>query len=177
MVSKASLRRPRYSTGVASCSSLGGSWSTYCARPAVYAISGHRTPVTSRATWMRLAACELRMNRPRARAGLTPIICSVRIADEPLDEPVLGAGGGAPVHVVAHYLLGRHVAWRADREADGSQVGRLACAPRQPEVREHRAAVGVDQNVGWLEVAMDDASVVRVLQAVADLAQVAPCRK
>src|ERR1700687_629292 len=107
MVSNASFKRPRYSTGVASCSSLGGSWSTYCANPAVYAISGQRTPVTSRATWRRLATCELRMNRPRARAGLTPIICSVRMADEPLDEPVLGGGepciggGGGAVHLLA----------------------------------------------------------------------------
>src|SRR5713101_5942305 len=85
-----------YSTGVASCSSLGGSESTYWASPAVYATSGQRTPVTSRATWMRLATCELRMNRPRALAGFTPIICSVRIADEPLEEPVLGVGGGEP---------------------------------------------------------------------------------
>src|SRR5438067_13760386 len=45
---------------------------------------------------MRLATWELRMNRPRARAGLTPIICSVRIADEPPEEPVLGVGGGEP---------------------------------------------------------------------------------
>src|SRR2546427_11476758 len=45
---------------------------------------------------MRLATCELRMNLPRALAGFTPIICSVRIADEPVDEPVLGVGGGEP---------------------------------------------------------------------------------
>src|SRR5438132_11982807 len=45
---------------------------------------------------MRLATWELRMNRPRARAGLTPIICRVRIADEPPAEPVLGVGGGDP---------------------------------------------------------------------------------
>src|SRR6266849_5168937 len=96
MVSNASFSRPRYSTGVASCSSLGGSWSTYWASPAVYATSGQRVPVTSRATWIRLATCELRMNRPRALAGFTPIICKVRIADEAVDEPVLGVGGGDP---------------------------------------------------------------------------------
>src|SRR5437879_8458659 len=45
---------------------------------------------------MRLATCEFRMNRPRARAGFTPIICRVRIADEPPEEPVLGVGGGDP---------------------------------------------------------------------------------
>jgi hypothetical protein len=27
---------------------------------------------------------------------LTPIICSVRIADEPPEDPVLGVGGGDP---------------------------------------------------------------------------------
>src|SRR6202158_5705403 len=112
MVSNASFKRPRYSTGVASCSSLGGSWSTYCATLAVYAISGQRTPVTSRATWMRLATCELRMNRPRARAGLTPILCSVRVAHEPLGERVLGGGdacsggGGAAINLIAAVSAG-----------------------------------------------------------------------
>src|SRR6266852_8169412 len=100
-----------YSTGVASCSSLGGSESTYWASPAVYATSGQRTPVTSRATWMRLATCELRMNRPRALAGFTPIICSVRMAEEPLEEPVLGGGepcrgGGAAINLIAAVSAG-----------------------------------------------------------------------
>jgi len=45
---------------------------------------------------MRFATCELRMNLPLARAGFTPIICSVRIADDPVDDPVLGVGGGEP---------------------------------------------------------------------------------
>src|ERR1700694_492533 len=112
MVSNASFKRPRYSTGVASCSSVGGPWATYCATPALYARSGQRTPVTSRATWMRLGTCELRMNRPRARAGLTPIICRVRMADEPLDEPVLGGGepciggGGAAINLIAAVSAG-----------------------------------------------------------------------
>ena len=81
----------------------------------------------------------------------------------------------ALVHVVAHHLLGRHVAGRSDREADSGEVGGLSRSARKSEVREHRAAVRVDQDVGRLEVAVDDACIVRVLQAVADLTQVAPC--
>ena len=51
---------------------------------------------------------------------------------------------------------------------------RLARAARESKVRKQRAAVGVDEHVGGLQVAMHDARVVRVLQAVPDLAQVAP---
>src|SRR5205823_14312606 len=59
-------------------------------------------------------------------------------------------------------------------KADRGQVCGLTGAAREAEVGEHRAAVGVNQHVGGFQVAVDDARVVRVLQAVADLAQVAP---
>src|SRR5712692_2762438 len=65
----------------------------YCTSPAAYAISGHRSPEMSRATWTRLLTCELRMNRPRARDALTPIISSVLIAEAP---PAVGVGIGEP---------------------------------------------------------------------------------
>jgi hypothetical protein len=50
----------------------------------------------------------------------------------------------------------------------------LPGASGQPEVREHRAPVAVDEHVVGFEVAMDDARVVSVLEALAHLAQVAP---
>ncbi len=50
----------------------------------------------------------------------------------------------------------------------------LARAARQAEVREQRPPVRMDEDVGWLQVAVHDARVVRVLQTVADLAQVSP---
>src|SRR6266446_3380903 len=65
----------------------------YWTRPAAYATSGHLSPVTVRATCTKLLKCELRMKRPRARAGRTPISSSVRIVEAP---PAVGVGGGDP---------------------------------------------------------------------------------
>src|SRR5437899_12976015 len=68
----------------------------YWTRPAAYATSGHLSPVTSRATWTKLLKCELRMKRPLARAGRTPISSSVRIVEAP---PAVGVGGGEPCRI------------------------------------------------------------------------------
>src|SRR5205807_2122766 len=68
----------------------------YWTRPAAYATSGHRSPVTSRATWTKLLKCELRMKRPLARAGRTPISSRVRIVDAP---PAVGVGSGEPCSI------------------------------------------------------------------------------
>src|SRR2546430_15737158 len=70
----------------------------YWTRPAAYATSGHRSPVTSRATWTKLLKCELRMNRPLARAGRTPISSRVRIVEAP---PAVGVGSGEPCRITA----------------------------------------------------------------------------
>ena len=75
---------------------------------------------------------------------------------------------------MTHHLLRRHVARGSDGKADRREVGRLARASSKPKVREHCPAVCVDQHVGRLEVAVHDAGVVRVLQPVTDLTQVAP---
>src|SRR5256886_7806929 len=68
----------------------------YWTRPAAYATSGHRSPVTSRATWTKLLKCELRMKRPLARAGRTPISSRVRIVEAP---PAVGVGSGEPCSI------------------------------------------------------------------------------
>src|SRR5215472_3454714 len=65
----------------------------YWTRPAEYATSGQRSPVTSRATCTKLLKKELVMKRPRARAGFTPISSRVRIVDAPA---AVGVGGGEP---------------------------------------------------------------------------------
>src|SRR3989441_12073548 len=70
----------------------------YWTRPAAYATSGHRSPVASRATWTKLLKCELRMNRPLARAGRTPISSRVRIVEAP---PAVGVGSGEPCRITA----------------------------------------------------------------------------
>src|SRR5689334_17958601 len=47
------------------------------------------------------AMYELRMNRPCARDGFTPISSSVRTADEEPDPELGGGGGGEPCRVLA----------------------------------------------------------------------------
>ena len=69
----------------------------------------------------------------------------------------------AAVDLVPHHLLGCHIAGSADGEPDGGQVGRLTGAAGQAEVGEHGAAVGVDEHVGGLEVAVNDPRIVGVL--------------
>src|SRR5437868_15524985 len=70
----------------------------YCTSPDAYATSGQRSPATSRATWTKLLKCELRMNRPLARAGRTPISSRVRIVEAP---PAVGVGSGEPCRITA----------------------------------------------------------------------------
>src|SRR5205823_5426165 len=55
-------------------------------------------------------------------------------------------------------LFGRHVRRCADSETTASEAFRAGQDVRQTKVREHRPAVLVDQDVGRLDVAMDDAS-------------------
>ena len=79
------------------------------------------------------------------------------------------------VEILSQDLLGRHVTRRAEREPGGGEVPVLRNASSQAEVGEHGAAVVVDEDVVRLEVAVDDAGVVGVLEPVANLSQVAPC--
>ena len=78
------------------------------------------------------------------------------------------------VEILSEHLLGGHVAGRAEREAGAGELGVAGGAAREPEVGEHGAAVVVDEHVVGLEVAVDDAGVVRVLEPESHLSQVAP---
>ena len=60
-------------------------------------------------------------------------------------------------------LLGRHVFGRAEDVAGAGQP-RIAEQPRDAEVRELHAAVGRQQQIARLDVAMDHAAVVGVAQ-------------
>ncbi|MCO5168447.1 MAG: hypothetical protein M9894_19070 [Planctomycetes bacterium] len=72
--------------------------------------------------------------------------------------------------VVAHGLLGRHVAGGAQRGAGGGQA-LVAPGLGDAEVRDPRHAVRVEEDVRRLEVAVEDPAPVRVLEPVRRLRQ------
>ena len=74
-------------------------------------------------------------------------------------------------HLVAERLLGRDVVGGAEHAAGGGQALRLERAG-DAEVGDLRAAVGVDQDVLRLHVAVDEAVGVRALERAADLDRV-----
>jgi len=48
-------------------------------------------------------------------------------------------------------------------------AARLVAAFGQPEVEDFDEAVGRDHNIGWLEIAVDDAALVRRVECIDDL--------
>jgi hypothetical protein len=81
---------------------------------------------------------------------------------------------GPRVHGVAAQLFGRHVAGRADRGAGQRQraaVRRRRQTPRDSEVHDLDPAVGIEEHVLWLEVAVDDAVAVRGVERFGELQQ------
>ena len=74
-----------------------------------------------------------------------------------IDDPAPGQG-----------LLGAHVAERPDHVA-GAREAEVAGESRQAEVGDPDRAVGVDQEVGRLDVAMEDAQAMGVVQRIGRL--------
>ena len=74
--------------------------------------------------------------------------------------------------LLAHRLLGTHVLRRAEREAGlrHARSARLLHGERDAEVRDERVPA-LQQNVLGLDVAMDHAVLVRVVERVGDLAR------
>ena len=71
-------------------------------------------------------------------------------------------------HLLAADLLGRHVVHRAQRLAGPGEVGALAVLG-QAEVGDQRGAVGIEQDVGGLDVAVHHAAGEQRVQPVRDL--------
>ena len=69
---------------------------------------------------------------------------------------------------LAEGLLGAHVAQRAEQVAGHGQAG-LGVELGQAEVGDPEAAAGVEQQVGRLDVAVDDAERVGVVQGLGRL--------
>ena len=77
---------------------------------------------------------------------------------------------GLLVERVALDLLGRHVGRGADAHDEGRvAVHVLAQVQRQAEIEDLRLVVAGDQDVGWLDVTMDDALPVRIIERHAAL--------
>ncbi len=68
-------------------------------------------------------------------------------------------------------LLGCHVGRRAEHGAGSREAAALVDPLGQTEVCNQRAAVGVDQDIGRLQVAVDDASPVSVIDGASDVGQ------
>jgi hypothetical protein len=74
----------------------------------------------------------------------------------------------APVDRLAGELLGRHVRDGAEHRAELGELGGVELG--DAEIGDFDAAVGEQDDVGGLDVAMDDAALVRVLQGAQQLA-------
>ena len=84
-------------------------------------------------------------------------------------------GPGVDILALAHELLGTHVRRRADHHARARQLRTACCGCRRLRDAEvddlhHRLAIGFhDHHIRWLDVAVDDALLVRVLHGAAHL--------
>ena len=88
-------------------------------------------------------------------------------AEQLVKDDADGKDVGAMIRALAADLLGRHVVHRAHQHVTAGELGRQQ--PGEPEVEDlHRAAVG-DVDVCRLDVAVDDAARMRVLEPEADV--------
>ena len=85
------------------------------------------------------------------------------------DAEAVDVAAGVDRVRLAAGLLGRHVGRRAEHLAVGRHRRVVGVALGQAEVHEVRLAVGVEQDVRRLDVAVDDAERVRAAERVGDL--------
>src|SRR5690606_11265962 len=90
--------------------------------------------------------------------------------DETIENDAQRVDVASRIHPVllAANLLGRHVVRRSDDDA-GAHPG-LFERPRETEVGEKRAAVAIEEDVRGLDVAMDEALPMRVLESLRNVA-------
>ena len=97
-----------------------------------------------------------------------------RLADEHLipDDAQRILVAAAVEVALPHCLFGRHVGRRADRDAREGQPGVARGRARDTKVGDESATCRpIDENVVRLDVAMDDAARVRVVQRIRDLTE------
>ena len=59
-------------------------------------------------------------------------------------------------------LFRRHVTWRSQDRTTHGQVRLNIYMARQAEIRDARLVPGIKQNIGWFQVAMQNAAFMRV---------------
>ena len=127
-----------------------------------------RHRVVERRRQRRIFLDDLLRDGPRAAAGERLLAGQELVQDDAGREHV-----GALVDVAAGDLLGRHVGRRADHRAGLRALGLRAVDvlhARDAEVGELGARLRIEHHVRRLDVAMDDAGVVRELERVEQLA-------
>ncbi|MNP05641.1 hypothetical protein D3C76_975960 [compost metagenome] len=78
---------------------------------------------------------------------------------------------GAAVDLLAARLLRAHVAGRADGETGLGELGAILQGLGDAEVREHRRAIGAEQDVGRFHIPVDQALGMGIAERRSDLAQ------
>jgi hypothetical protein len=76
---------------------------------------------------------------------------------------------GPAVDLFAFDLLRRDVGGRPERKIRAERGGLVGEAPRQPEVGEVRVVACVEEDVGRLDVAVDEAASMRRVERTSDL--------
>src|SRR4051794_35456497 len=69
----------------------------------------------------------------------------------------------ADVALVGGGLLWRHVTGRTESMAGKGEARMSFDSPRESEIRHTRPVVGADQDVRWLEITVQNAALVRIL--------------
>ena len=70
------------------------------------------------------------------------------------------------IHRLARGLLGRHIVWRTDEHPGACQVLRLGCGLGNAKVGQCGLVVLAHKNIGRLDVAVDKALLVGVIECV-----------
>ncbi len=111
---------------------------------------------------------DLRQRVDHAVAGEGGLAGQKRVEDR---SQSIDVGGGGDRPAAADGLLGRHVSWGAQDDSAGGHLGVRLDPLGQSEVGDLAVALGVDQDVGRLEVAVENAPHVGVMYRLGHLGE------
>ena len=72
---------------------------------------------------------------------------------------------------VTESVLGRHITGGTEHRAAQRQFAVAFNAPREPEIRDRRLAVRIEEDITRLQIAMENAALMRVVDGARDLAE------